>query len=73
MINVSFSQQELQALLQIMDLGVKQGGLAVVGPAAAIQQKFAMAMRGPVPEEERVVTKGKKPKLAPVEPEPEAN
>ncbi len=63
MINVTFSQQELNALFNLLDLGVKQGGLPVAASAAAIQQRVAVALQGPQPE--LPVTEVKTAKTAP--------
>lgn len=43
MIQVTFSEQELQATLQLMDIAVKAGGLQVAGPAVVVQQKLMQA------------------------------
>lgn len=43
--NVHFNQQELQALFQLIDLGVKAGGLSVATAAAHFQQKFNDALQ----------------------------
>lgn len=44
-INVSFTDNELQALLQLLDVAVKAGGLQVVGPSFVIQQKLLAAVQ----------------------------
>lgn len=45
MISVNFNQQELNALLQLLDLGVKAGGLNTAGAAFMLQQKLATAVQ----------------------------
>lgn len=47
MTNISFTQQELQALLALLDVSVKAGGLQVAGAAVALQQKITTAMQQP--------------------------
>lgn len=54
MINVSFSEQELTAVLQLMDIAVKANGLQVAPAAVAIQQKLVIAFQeasNPQPDE----------------------
>ena len=45
MISVNFNEQELNALLHMLDLGVKAGGLNAAGAAFMIQQKLATAVQ----------------------------
>ena len=45
MINISFTEQELNALVQMLDLAVKAGGLNVAGAAFMLQQKLAAAVQ----------------------------
>lgn len=45
MINVSFTEQELAALVQLLDLAVKAGGLNAAGAAFMLQQKIAAAVQ----------------------------
>lgn len=45
MINVSFTEQELTATLQLMDIAVKANGLQVAPAAVAIQQKLVNAFQ----------------------------
>lgn len=47
MLNISFSNQEVQALLQLMDIAVKAGGLQVAPAAVVLQQKFVHALQEP--------------------------
>lgn len=42
---ISFSNQELQALMQLLDLAVKAGGLQAATPAVVIQQKIMAAVQ----------------------------
>lgn len=48
--NISFTTQELQALLVLMDVAVKAGGLQVAPAAVVLQQKIDASLRGPEPE-----------------------
>lgn len=43
MIKVTFNEQEMQALVQMLDLAVKAGGLNVAGAAFILQQKIVSA------------------------------
>lgn len=45
MINVNFTEQELAAMVQLLDIAVKAGGLNVAGAAFMLQQKFAAAVQ----------------------------
>lgn len=49
MTNISFNDQELQALLALLDISVKAGGLQVAPAAVLLQQKITTAMQGPQP------------------------
>jgi len=50
MYKIEFSTQELQALLVLMDVAVKAGGLQVAPAAVVLQQKIDAVVRGPEPE-----------------------
>ena len=47
MYNISFTQQELQALLALLDLSVKAGGLQVAPAAVVLQQKITSSLADP--------------------------
>lgn len=49
MVNISFTDQELQALLTLLDISVKAGGLQVAPAAVLLQQKISTAMQQPKP------------------------
>lgn len=44
MITIELTEQELQALAGLMDMGCKAGGLSVVKPAAALLAKLEAAV-----------------------------
>jgi hypothetical protein len=44
-ISISFSEQEINALRGLMDLGVKSGGLQVAEAAAVLNQKIMRAIQ----------------------------
>ena len=45
MTNVTFTNQEMQALIQMLDLATKAGGLQVAGAAFMLQQKLQTAVQ----------------------------
>jgi len=45
--NISFTQQELQALLALLDISVKAGGLQAAPAAVVFQQKITTAVQEP--------------------------
>jgi len=50
MLNISFSNQEAQALIQLIDIAVKAGGLQVAPAAVVLHQKIMSVITTPVPE-----------------------
>lgn len=44
-LTLSFNEQEAQAMMTLLDMAVKNGGLSAAGAAFAMQQKFATAAR----------------------------
>lgn len=54
MINMSFTQQELHAMIQLMDLAVKSGGLQVAPAAVVLQQKIMAAVQAAATPAEEV-------------------
>lgn len=49
--SIEFTAQEIQALVRLLDIAVKGGGLAVAGDAVVLYNKIALAAQGPQPEE----------------------
>lgn len=47
MITVTFDERELQALLALLDISVKAGGLQAAPAAVVFQQKITTAMQEP--------------------------
>lgn len=45
MYTLNFSAQELQALVQLLDIATKAGGLQVAGATLALSQKISAAMQ----------------------------
>jgi hypothetical protein len=45
-LRIMLSRDEYAALIGLLDLGVKSGGLQVAAAAAVLQQKFDMALQG---------------------------
>lgn len=54
MYNIEFNAQELQALIALLDISVKAGGLQVAPVAVVLQQKINAAMRPSDPTPEKV-------------------
>ncbi len=50
MYTLNFNAQELQALVQLLDIATKAGGLQVAGAALALSQKVTNAMQPVDPE-----------------------
>lgn len=44
MIQVNYTQQEIQVMSRLLDLAVKAGGMAVAGDAFILHQKLAYAV-----------------------------
>lgn len=45
MVNVAFSPQEVQALIELLNIAVKAGGLRIAAPALTLEQKLMQAVQ----------------------------